>query len=80
MNATYSNRSQKNLTYSAQIMCEDGYSFKQEEYKMNVTLLAVCNEGGRWYWGSPSFTRTPTCQSKFSVAFLFVTYLYHQKP
>ncbi|CAG5117093.1 unnamed protein product, partial [Candidula unifasciata] len=65
MNVTFSNRGQNNLTYSAQIVCEEGFMFKQEEYTMSMPLLAVCNEGGIWDWGSPNFTRTPTCQIVF---------------
>ncbi|CAG5116606.1 unnamed protein product, partial [Candidula unifasciata] len=48
--------------YTAQLTCPTGFRFKQEEYSNKTTLIAVCNEGGKWDWGSSSYTRTPECQ------------------
>lgn len=64
MNVTYSNTSQPRKAYVAVITCKEGFVFKQEEYSKNTTLVAYCNEGGVWDWGSPSYTRIPECQGK----------------
>lgn len=61
---TYGNTNANGKAYIAQITCDTGFAFKQEEYNGNSTLYAVCNEDGVWDWGSPSYTRFPECQGK----------------
>ncbi|KAK3784027.1 hypothetical protein RRG08_025221 [Elysia crispata] len=47
--------------YYLNITCEEGYEFKQEEYKVMGKVTAWCGQGGEWNTGSESYTRLPEC-------------------
>ncbi|GFO02092.1 neurogenic locus notch homolog protein 1, partial [Plakobranchus ocellatus] len=59
---------QAGLPYYLNLTCEEGYAFKQEEFKAMGTVRAECRQDGSWFTGSDSYTRYPECDVAYCGA------------